>query len=129
MGYDLHITRRNDHSDAEGPEITEAEWRSLVARDHELKFENPPDQWLSATWTGESRQPVLGAFHHYDGCVVAKNPDPPTVAKMLRLAAELDGKVQGDDGEFYLTPHKTYYEESGDEPWPTRPWWRRLFGA
>ena len=32
MGYDLHITRKVEWSDEEGPVITEAEFRQLVAQ-------------------------------------------------------------------------------------------------
>ena len=37
MGYELHITRRKDWADDEGPEITLAEWLALVADDPELQ--------------------------------------------------------------------------------------------
>ena len=36
--YDVHVTRREDWSDMEGPDISEAEWRSVVEADPELRL-------------------------------------------------------------------------------------------
>jgi hypothetical protein len=125
MGYKLYVTRRKDHWDEDGPRITEDEWRSLVERDPVLEFKEPRDP-LSASWHGSSLYPET--WFCYDdryGCIDTKNPDPPTIEKMLRIASELGGKVQGDDGETYRSPTESYYEE---EARPRRPWWRRLLG-
>jgi hypothetical protein len=124
MGYNLYITRRKNHFDEDGPRITEDQWRSLVARDRELEFKDPRNPLL-APWSGESRHSEPW-FDYFDGCIDPKNPDPPLIAKMLQIASELGGKVQGDDGEVYLSPTESFYE---DEPRPPRPWWRRLLGA
>jgi hypothetical protein len=35
--------------------------------------------------------------------VFTKDPDQPTVAKMIAIAARLAAKVQGDDGELYTS--------------------------
>jgi hypothetical protein len=78
MGYDVHITRRTDWADAEGPEISEQEWRAHIAGDPEL---------ASLAWNS--------------GNIDAKNPDRPLVRRMVSAAAALGAKVQGDDGESY----------------------------
>jgi hypothetical protein len=116
MGYNLYITRRKNHFDEDGPRITEDQWRSLVARDRELEFKDPRNPLL-APWSGESRHSEPW-FDYFDGCIDPKNPDPPLIAKMLQIASELGGKVQGDDGEVYLSPTESFYE---DEPRPPRP--------
>jgi hypothetical protein len=37
----------------------------------------------------------------YKGNVSAKNPSPAGVVRMASIAARLNARVQGDDGEFY----------------------------
>ncbi len=124
MGYNLYITRRKDHSDEDGPRITEDEWRSLVERDPELDFKDPNDP-LTATWSGPSRYPDPW-LAYFDGCIDTKNPDPPLIAKMLQIASEMGAKVRGDDGEVYRSPTEDVDETP---PRPRRPWWRRMFNA
>jgi len=78
MGYEVHITRRKDWADADGPEISEQEWLAHIAGDPEL---------ASLVWNR--------------GNIDAKNPDRPLVRRMVSAAAALGANVQGDDGESY----------------------------
>ena len=99
MGYDFHITRRNDWSDDDGPAITADEWLRVVEDDPELRLDstNGPHH---ALWDGPSN----GAEAWLDwsrGNIFAKNPDQPVIQKMVEIAGRLDAKVQGDDGEVY----------------------------
>jgi hypothetical protein len=98
MGYDFHITRRNDWS-ATGKDITVAEWLAYVDGDPELSLwaENGP---YMARWSGksESSDPWLDWFK---GNVYTKNPDVALIDKMIHIAYALDAKVQGDEGETY----------------------------
>jgi hypothetical protein len=41
------------------------------------------------------------------GEVVVKNPDEPTIAKMIAIAGQLGARVEGDDGETYGEPGET----------------------
>lgn len=108
MGYDLHITR------GDTAPISETEWRAYVARDPELEL------------TGAAEAPVPGGVLRYEnpglscwlghprgekvwldlrgGCVVVKNPDEPTIAKLVAIAAAIHARVVGDDGEIYGSP-------------------------
>jgi len=105
MGYDLHVTR------GDGRPIAEGEWRAYVAGDPELdltgfaeaptpegtlKYENPG----LACWRRHPSGEVVW-FDFRRGQVVVKNPDEPTIAKMLAVAHALRARVQGDDGEIY----------------------------
>ena len=112
MGYDVHITRREDWSDTEGPDIPEADWRSVVEGDPELRLVGAAeratpggeilryeDQDL-AEWSGHPAEDVVW-FDFWHGQVIVKNPDELTLAKMRQLARMLQARVQGDDGEFY----------------------------
>jgi hypothetical protein len=79
MGYDLHITRKNDWFDEGGPVITENEFAELLNRRPNLKEE----VWWS------------------DGNIDTKNPEDPLIRELMIAAQELGAKVQGDDGEIY----------------------------
>lgn len=131
MGYYLYITRRKNHFDEEGPSITDGEWQSLVEADPELSFSNDSNGPLFATWNGDCKYPdPWFDYSERYGCIDTKNPDEKIIAKMLEIAARLNAKVQGDDGEIYRTPTETYYEEDEQEPGSEvkRPWWKRWFG-
>ena len=98
MGYDLHITRRK-HWSLSGNDIATAEWLAYVARDPELSLwrENGP---YMARWNGKSASPDSW-LDWFRGNVYTKNPDEALILKMVRIAKELEGQVQGDDGEIY----------------------------
>ncbi|MFB7260449.1 hypothetical protein [Streptomyces nojiriensis] len=80
MGYDVHITRRENWWDEEGQDISTAEWEAAVAADPGLVM---APMWWSA------------------GRIVSKNPSDAVIARMCEVAKTLDARVQGDDGECY----------------------------
>jgi len=98
MGYELHITRKAFWAD-QGDDIREEEWREAIAADSELELR--PDKGPNAAmWKGTSTraEPLLDwAF----GNVVASDPDRAFIDKMVGVAARLDARVQGVNGEFY----------------------------
>ena len=109
MGYDLHITRRDDWWE-DGENIPEADWKALVESDPTLTMTGS----VSATTPDGSKisydSPLLAEWAHDDasipfdfrsGRVVVKNPDGPILAKMIEIAESLDAKVVGDEGEVY----------------------------
>lgn len=153
MGYDLHITRASTWLDAESSPITLKEWIAYVEQDAEMRLDGFAEAEVSsgeilrtespglAVWTAWSQRGVDGGqawFDHYNGCVVVKDPDEEIIQKMISVAAKLDARVVGDEGETYPTT-----DQDGDEgeSYPTtvkdlvdqqespskRPWWRRLF--
>ncbi|MGQ4390011.1 hypothetical protein [Streptomyces sp. SAS_270] len=107
MGYDLHITRRDDWWDEEGPEITTAEWAAVVEADPALEMVPPPPGWNEPPqWSAEmiTHPPEnrMGTAMHWDsGEIRAKNPSDILIGKMRQVAVALKARVQGDDGEFY----------------------------
>ena len=116
MGYDLHVTR------GERKPVAAAEWRTYVAGDPELELTGvaemtTPDGTLRyenpdlAIWRGHPSGEAVW-FDFRDGRVVVKNPDEPTIGKMVTVARALGGHVQGDDGEIY--------ESAGASPRPPR---------
>ena len=115
MGYELHITRREDWADTETPDISFEEWLTYVKSDKELEltngydikigsetqFQNRPGfcEWNAhPTEKGPNARPW---FSYWKGSIDTKNPDAPTIRKMIQIASVLQAKVQGDDGEFY----------------------------
>jgi hypothetical protein len=102
MGYDLHITRAEHWVENEGHEISREEWLELVAGDPELS-PDPVNGADFALWNGPSRH-TDPWFHWSRGNITTKNPDPPMITKMVRMAAGLGATVQGDEGEIYNDP-------------------------
>src|SRR5512140_1004998 len=98
MGYDLHITRRRDWSD-DGPEIAVREWLALIEADAELE-PWPANGPHFALWKGAAAQDEEW-LDWQEGNIYSKNPSPALIDKMVALAAQLNAKVQGDDGETY----------------------------
>src|SRR5262245_40636289 len=102
MGYDLHITRKEDWSEEDGPTISVAEWRRVIDEDPELQIDSDTQctmsdgEYVLAAWNSES-----GALSHYNGEITAKNPSEPLIRKMIEIAQRLSAHVQGDDGERY----------------------------
>lgn len=98
MGYDLHITRREDWS-AEGDDITADEWLEYVHSDPEFRISGINGPYF-ADWNGRSKhaEPWL---NWSSGVIYTKNPDRALVDKMILIAKKLGAKVQGDDGEDY----------------------------
>ena len=116
MGYNLHITRKDHWSDPEDKKnITIEEWLNYVNGDPELKLTNGykfaipsiDDRWIDKPgWTEWLSHPdakfeFYPWFDYEDGSIDTKNPDLPTLKKMLSIAEILNAKVQGDDGELY----------------------------
>ena len=115
MGYDLHITRKPEWFDDDGPIITPDEWLTLIDADPELsRTTDTDDDALAGAWKGET------TFWFSDGEVRCKNPDRPTICKMVAIAQRLRATVQGDDGEVYREDGSSFDPESSIIP-PTRP--------
>ena len=115
MGYDVHITRKSEWH-GEGPDITLDEWLGYVASDASMRHDGDAEATTPAgdvlrvnsagiaVWTGytgHGRDGNMAWFSHAGGNVVAKNPDPEILDKMVRIAKVLGATVQGDEGEHY----------------------------
>lgn len=114
MGYDVHITRKNDWLDDE-PQISADEWAAYVASDPSMRMDGYAEmssggQTLRyenaglAVWVEYSGHEPNGNKAWFDlrkGDVIVKNPDAEMLKKMWRVAQALGAKVQGDDRETY----------------------------
>jgi hypothetical protein len=111
VGYDVHITRKKDWSDKDGPEINLEEWVATVRSDPEMRLDGAAEAVTSsgdrlryeneglAVWTGNPGHEVW--FDYRRGRIVVKNPDQQVLRKMYALAQRLSGRVVGDEGEVY----------------------------
>ncbi len=127
MGYELHIVRRQDWDNyEEDSNISLDEWLAYVQEDNELEltygyqikipgvensFQNVPG---FCNWTGHSTKVADDKpwFDYGHGMISAKYPDDETIKKMLAIANRLNGRVQGDDGEFY---DEAYFKNKTDK--------------
>lgn len=117
MGYEVHITRKVNWFEEDGPTITLQEWLDYVSSDPEMRADGyaeakAPDGVLLlrtdnegiAVWTAYAAHGVNGNqawFCHFDNRITVKNPDVTILIKMYQISSELGAKVQGDEGEEY----------------------------
>ena len=110
MGYDFHITRAEHWSSNEGQEIKPEEWLAIRETYPELiaaDDDGPKGVGKYFTlWQGSTEYPETWLIW-VDGNIETKNPDKPTIQKLLQIAKQLNAQVQGDDGEIY---DETYLE-------------------
>lgn len=143
MGYELHITGRENWADTETPDISIDEWLDYVNSDKDLELTNGYDIKVgSETWhkdrpgycewkTHPTEQEPNSRpwFSYWKGSVDTKNPDAPTIRKMMQIALALNAKVQGDDGEFYTEEYLVEMERDEEQKSTSRkeinrPWWK-----
>ncbi|ETR65170.1 MAG: hypothetical protein OMM_14698 [Candidatus Magnetoglobus multicellularis str. Araruama] len=127
MGYDLHITRKEDWADEEDSQsISIDEWNKYIENDSEVvpDPENPGgSDFLYLRKAGD--WPLW--FNSDLGEVYTKNPEVDVIAKMVRISSALKAKVCGDDGEFYdadgnVLTDQGIVESLADKP--KKPWWK-----
>ncbi|MBB3656481.1 hypothetical protein FHX15_001709 [Rhizobium sp. BK650] len=143
MGYDLHITRKENWFDAT-PGFSLEDWFGYVESDPELRHDGFAEAALNGrdvlrverkglcVWTaysgGERGNDVCWLAWSESDNIDVKNPDPEIRRKMWSIAERLGAKVQGDDGEFYGPdgePIADVTSTPGSEsPAVKRPWWR-----
>ena len=145
MGYDLHITRKDNWSDDdENREIPLTEWLTYIETAPDLvlsdayRIKVPGSETGSQVapgfcdWTAHPSQ-VSSWFAYSSGCIETKNPDEDVIKRMLSIAKALGAKVQGDDGEAYTLSSDGQVLTGNDSsnehhfsPVEThkKPWWK-----
>ena len=127
MGYDVHISRKDEWFSDEGNEISLDEWKQYVESDPDMRLDNfaeakTPEGVLRveseglSVWVGYSG-------HEADGNIKVKNPDEEILKKMFSIAQSLDAKVQGDECEIYDENGQSNWEELRKQ----EGHWRRIF--
>ncbi|WP_207000839.1 hypothetical protein [Trinickia mobilis] len=115
MGYDIHITRKENWFDDE-PQINLEEWKALVASDTEMRLDGYAEAKVGSgailrvereglsvwkAYSGHGANGNMAWFSFRGGDIVVKNPDAEILAKMWKIAQKLSARVQGDDCERY----------------------------
>ena len=95
MAYQVHITRAEDWLDGAEQPIAETRWRTLVDDDPELRFDADSDNTF-VTWRDDESW-----FQWQDGAISTAPRSAAALGKALSIAAQLDARVLGDDGERY----------------------------
>ena len=143
MGYDVHITRKQEWFSEDGDEITLEEWKGYVASDREMRLdgfaETKTDDGVLRTeneglsvWVAYSRNGIEGNMAWFDysrGNIVVKNPDEEVLKKMFTISKALNAKVQGDDGETYDEKGQPIHQDAETQEKNTRTvnskkWWQ-----
>lgn len=116
MGYDVHITRKENWFHEDNREIPLIEWKEYIKYDREMRLDNYAETETSgdsiirveseglAVWTsysGHERDGNMAWFDYRAGNITVKNPDDEILTKMVAISEALNAKVQGDDGEVY----------------------------
>jgi hypothetical protein len=129
MGYDFHITRRDDWYD-EGADISADEWLKYVESDPELSIDESNGKYF-AIWKEDWLDWRRGEIY-------TKNPRKNLVEKMIQIANRLNAKVQGDEGEVYIESSQVPDDEEMERNLELirqrlssarkQSWWRMLWG-
>lgn len=144
MGYEVHITRKAEWFEEEGPEITIEEWKNYVVSDPEMRLDGFAEATIYdgntlrvespglSVWAAYSKHEEAGNmawFDHYKDRITVKNPDEEILIKMHTIASALEAKVQGDEGEIYDSNGQSNWQvlrgnaESGSCT-TKKPWWK-----
>ncbi|WP_428241544.1 hypothetical protein [Gynuella sp.] len=125
MGYDLHITRKEEWFEEEGDQITLDEWNNFVNSSPDMRLDGyaeaeTPNGVLRveseglAVWTGYSGHDNDGNmawFDYFEGNIKVKNPDDEIIKKMYQIAVALNAKVQGEECEVYGEDGQSNWQE------------------
>ncbi len=144
MGYEVHITRKAEWFDEEGPDISLEDWKDYIASDPEMRLDGYAEAATAngdivrmeldgiAVWTAYSAHGIDGNMawlYPGAGGIVAKNPDPEILAKMFEIAQALGARVVGDEGEEYGPDGDPVVQDRVEERTQRsgarkRPWWK-----
>lgn len=100
MGYELHITRAENWVESASAPISFDEWVRFAASSQNLAtgggMENPYYGLLS-----ESGQATWLQWSDHQVSVGGSGADESLIAVIVKVAAQLSARVQGDDHEWY----------------------------
>jgi len=143
MGYDVHITRKNDWLDDDGEEISISEWKNYISSDPEMRLDGYAEAitpngtlrvesegmavWLN--WSKHEKDGGMAWMDHSGGNVISTNPDDEVLKKMFEISLILNAKVQGEECEVYDADGQSNWKELKEEGLRLRKlmdkkWWQ-----
>jgi hypothetical protein len=93
------ITHKDHWADDQGPCISLSEWTEYAHGDTDIHPD--PDNLGCENWIVTGREGVWPLWWAGTGEVVAKNPEPHMIEKMIAIANALGARVLGDEDEVY----------------------------
>ncbi len=108
-GYEVHITHKENWFDENTICINKDDWQSYLENNSVIQDDsnNGIGNYLVHINNNE-----YSMWFDYNNCdLQTKNPNAELLGKFIEIAKALNAKVQGDDGEVYITPENFYYEE------------------
>jgi len=131
MAYLVYIVRQNDYNNIEEESnISLKEWVDYINSDPELELTGglqldmpilldvtdipyPLEERTGyCEWMGHPRADAdtIPWFDFQYNNIVTEYPDKHTIGKMIKIAAALNARVRGDDGEYY---DETFFVNGG----------------
>lgn len=116
MSYNVHVTRKEDWSDADGPEITRDEWVTYLTIDKTLELDRERAQEVDSRVASGAKEPTHVRWKEWpnrekgvreawmwleNGNIVASDADSSFRIKMFLVADSLNARLMGDGGEVY----------------------------
>jgi len=105
MGYDLHVVRTREWSDASQKPILKSEVDVLISRDPELRWSQSDYLDMRNEKTGKATRYFLIEWKSQSGFwwdqIFCKNPNDLQQKKLVQIAKILKAMVIGDEGERY----------------------------
>ncbi|MGO0931982.1 hypothetical protein ACTPED_20320, partial [Clostridioides difficile] len=92
--------RREHWADPETSDISFEEWLIYVNSDRELELMEGESSQGYCEWNTHPTERAPNSrpwFSYWNGNIDTKNPDAPTIRRMIGIASVLNAKVQGDD--------------------------------
>lgn len=106
-GYDVHVTKKEHWTDENDICINKADWKKYLETNSSIQVDHDSieDSYLVYINNDE-----YAMWIDYKGCdLMTKNPNTEFINKLIEISKALDAKVQGDDGEVYITPDQLIY--------------------
>jgi hypothetical protein len=143
MGYDVHITRKENWFDDETG-ISLTEWKEYIDSDEELRLDNVAEAKTEqgavirveseglAVWTaytGHDEGENMAWLDYRQGNITVKNPDDEILSKMISISKSLNAKVQGDEGETYPLNEASPNGNNNSIPNPTHSSYLPIYGG
>ena len=140
MSYDIHITRKEDWSDSEGPEITRNEWISYMNIDKSIVLDQDRSAEVDPRVASGAKDPTHARWVEWpgrdagakeawmwleNGNVMASDADAAFRQKLFLIADSLGAKLMGDKGEIYNSIGEPEKGRSRLRPdGRKRAWWK-----